>query len=58
MFGVTPSFEINGEGSYNTLIGTALSICILIIVLPYGKNKFDIMQDYEDTNFAEAVVKR
>ena len=58
MFGETPSFEINGEGSYNTLIGTLLSILILIIVIPYGHRKYVIMNEYNDTNFAEAVVKR
>ena len=52
MFGESPSFEIDGNGTYNTLIGTVMSIIILFIVIRYGIRKLNIMRQFNDTNFA------
>ena len=56
MFGEPASLEIDGETSFNTFLGALLSIVILIIVVPYGKRKYEIMQEFNDTTFANAVV--
>ena len=58
MFGDSVSFEVDGNGTYNTFIGTIVSIAILFLVIPYGLRKYNIMIQFNDTNFAESVVSR
>ena len=55
-FGETASFSIAGRDSYPSFCGTLISIMVLSVVIPYGLNKYLIMQEYEDTSFQSIKV--
>ena len=38
-----PGFNIEGRTSVGTLLGSLLSICIIIVMLDYGEIKFEIL---------------
>ena len=56
MFAQTASFEIDGEGSYNTTIGALVSILILLLVVPYGHRKYNKMMEFGDTMYSSQTI--
>ena len=55
MFGSAPSFEVDGEGAYNTGCGALISFLILLLVVPYAFIKYTKMVSLGDTNYAESL---
>ena len=56
-YGERASFNIAGKSTYPSILGTLVSIIVLVVVIPYGLNKFLIMKEYGDTNFMSISVK-
>ena len=50
-FGESASFSIAGQSEFSSVCGTLISIMVLSVVIPYGFNKYLIMNDYDDTSF-------
>ena len=50
-FGSSPAFSLkDGEGSFGSLVGVFVSIFVFIFVIWYGISKYQIMNEYDDTN--------
>ena len=55
IFGQQLSFTIDGEEKYQTVLGAALSICVLVLVLIQFSQKLDVLINKEDTNHMQTV---
>ena len=58
MFGDSAAFEVDGNGEYNTFVGTLISILFFILIVPYGVNKYLVMVEYNNTNYGESIITR
>ena len=56
-YGEEISFTVKGKGTYPSLLGAFVSIVILAVIIPYGFNKFTIMQSYGDTSHQTKLVR-
>ena len=55
LFTQTPGFEVEGNTSYRTFMGSILSLLIIIIVTPYAAKRYIIMVDHKDTRYATSI---
>ena len=49
-FGESPTFSIDGGGSFNSYRGAIVSIFISVITLLFAYSRFTIMLEFDDTN--------
>ena len=51
LFGEQIVFQIKGADSYKSVLGAIISVVVITIVLAYGYNKFQIMKNFEGTDY-------
>ena len=49
IFGERVNFNIDGSDSHKGIFGSIVTVCIALIVLSYGLDKFFLMIEYRDT---------
>ena len=54
-FGDSVSFQFNGQNQYNSILGSFITILILMTVSYYGVEKFNSMSNRLDTDFQSSV---
>ena len=57
-FGESPTFQVAGRDTYPSLIGTVLTLIIVMVVIRFGINKFIIMKDRDDTKYQSVIEDR
>ena len=57
-YGESASFNIAGKRTYPSVYGTFISILIFAVVIPYGTNKFMVMQEREGTDHQRTLTKK
>ena len=56
-YGETAKFNINGQESYPSVVGTIISLLIFAVVIAYGLNKFIIMWEFNDTKHQTVTLE-
>ena len=56
-YGESASFNIAGRSSHPSVYGIIITMLVFAIVIPYGINKFVVMQNYEDTYFQSITLE-
>ena len=56
-YGEQSSFNIGGRNTYRSVFGTFVSMVVLLVVIPYGFNKFIVMKEYDDTSFQSITIE-
>ena len=51
LFGEKAEFQIEGQSDYKSLCGAILSLGIFTTVIIYAANKFNVMWEFEGTNY-------
>ena len=57
-YGERPSLTVAGSETYQSILGTLITIIVLSVVIPFGFNKFLIMRDREDTYFHTIIEEQ
>ena len=55
-YGESASFNIDGNRTFRSVYGTVISILVLLVAIPYGVNKFVVMQGRDDTSFQSITL--
>ena len=56
MFGQAAQFDIEGESTYNTCVGSIASILIFLLVVPYAYKKSILMLEMNDTHYSDSTT--
>ena len=54
-FGQTVGFEINGGASLTSCTGAVVSMMIIVIVLFFAVNRFQVMYEFGDTTHQQTI---